>query len=153
MEKEEIKASAEELKKRREEMQQELKARLEEVKAKSKAANEAINEGKGRLELEVPIQAGETEITVLPYDFTALTGLDYTTAMDSDPSALQIYRITYRQALALFATAAAKQSGGRLDMQDIMQRIGATDALEGVQLATGFFNAATRAGRLRISKM
>lgn len=148
----EIKASAEELKKRREEMQQELKARLEEVKAKSKEANEAIAEGKGRLELETPIQAGDKEITALAYDFMTLTGLDYTNAMDSDPSAQQIYRITYRQALALFATAAAKQTEG-LDMQDIMQRIGATDALEGVQLATGFFSSATRAGRLRISKM
>ncbi len=152
MEKEESKASAEELKKKREEMQQELKARLEEVKAKSKEANEAMAEGKGRLELETPIQAGEKEVTELAYDFNALTGLDYTTAMDSDPSALQIYRITYRQALALFAIAAAKQTEG-LDMQDIVQRIGGTDALEGVQLATGFFSAATRAGRLRISKM
>lgn len=61
------------------------------------------------------------------------------------------YRITYRQALSLFAKAAAKQTD-RLDMQDIVSQIGVTDAVEGVQLATLFFNASTRAGRLRISK-
>ena len=40
----------------------------------------------------------------------------------------------------------------RLDMQDILSKIGVTDAVEATQLATLFFNASTRAGRLRISK-
>ena len=71
--------------------------------------------------------------------------------MDSDVNANSTYKITYRQALALFAKAAAKQTD-RLDMQDIISKIGVTDAVEGVQLATLFFNASTRAGRLRISK-
>ncbi|MBQ9407942.1 MAG: hypothetical protein IJU28_00930, partial [Clostridia bacterium] len=61
------------------------------------------------------------------------------------------HRITYRQALSLFAKAAAKQTEG-VDMEDIVSRIGVTDAVEGVQLATLFFTASTRAGRLRISK-
>lgn len=143
--------TAEENKKKREEIVAEFKRKTEEIRQKNKEANEVISEGKGRLQLETPIISGEEEITELVYDFTELTGLDYTDAMDSDINAQQIYKITYRQGLALFAKAAAKQSD-RLDMRDIIERIGATDALEGVQLATLFFTASTRAGRMRISK-
>lgn len=128
-----------------------MRRQAEEVREKSKEANEAMSQGKGRLRLETPIKSGDTEITELAYDFTAITGMEYTDAMDTDPNAQQIYRITYRQALALFAKAAAKQND-RLDMRDIISRIGATDAVEAVQLATLFFTASTRAGRLRISK-
>ena len=141
----------EDLKKKREEMQKQLQAQMEEVRAKSREANEALGEGKGRLRLETLILAGDEEVKELAYDFTVLTGMEYIDAMDTDPNAMQIYRITYRQALALFATAAAKQTD-RLDMKDITSRIGATDAVEAVQLATLFFTASTRAGRLRISK-
>ena len=124
---------------------------MEEVKARTKEAQEAMSQGKGRLRLEKPIQSGDEEITELVYDFTEMTGVEYTDAMDSDQNAVGTYRITYRQALALFAKAAAKQTE-RLDMQDILSKIGVTDAVEAVQLATLFFNASTRAGRLRISK-
>ena len=82
---------------------------------------------------------------------TYLTGMEYTDAMDSDPNAQQIYKITDRQALALFAKAAAKQTD-KVDMRDIIERMGMTDAVIAVQLATLFFSASTRAGRLRISK-
>lgn len=143
--------TGEELKKKREELQKQMRQQMEEVRARSREANEAIGEGKGRLRLETPILAGDEEITELIYDFTALTGMEYIDAMDTDPNAQQIYRITYRQALALFATAAAKNND-LLDMKDITSRIGATDAVEAVQLATLFFTASTRAGRLRISK-
>ena len=143
--------SAEENKKKREELVAEFKRKTEEIKQKNKEINEVISEGKGVLALETPIMAGEEEVTELEYDFTRLTGLDYTDAMDSDLNAQQIYRITYRQALALFAKAAAKETDS-LDMRDIIERIGATDALEGVQLATLFFTATTRAGRMRISR-
>ena len=128
--------------------------KMEETRQKAKAANEAMSEGKGRLTLETPIKSGDKDITELKYDFTALTGLEYTDALDSDanmnPNAIQ--SITHKQALALFAKAAAKQTSG-LDMQDIMTRIGATDAVKGVQLSKLFFVASTRAGFLRISKM
>ncbi len=135
----------------RAEMQKQLAARLEEVKARTKESQEAMSQGKGRLRLETPIESGDEEITELVYDFTEMTGVEYADAMDSDQNATGTYRITYRQALALFAKAAAKQTE-RLDMQDIISKIGATDAVEGVQLATLFFNASTRAGRLRITK-
>ena len=128
-----------------------LKERLQEYKIKSAEANEAIKEGKGRLRLETPITANDQEISELVYDFTDLTGMEYAAAMDSDPNAMQIFKITYRQGLALFATAAAKCTES-VDMRDIIERIGMTDAVEGVQLATLFFSASTRAGRLRISK-
>lgn len=135
----------------REELRKQFAARMEEVKARTKEAQEAMGQGKGRLRLEKPIQSGDEEITELIYDFTEMTGVEYTDAMDSDQNAVGNYRITYRQALALFAKAAAKQTE-RLDMQDILSKIGVTDAVEAVQLATLFFNASTRAGRLRISK-
>ena len=135
----------------RTEMQKQFAARMEEVRARAKESQEAMSQGKGRLRLETPIESGDESITELVYDFTEMTGVEYTDAMDSDQNATGNYRITYRQALALFAKAAAKQTE-RLDMQDIISKIGATDAVEGVQLATLFFNASTRAGRLRISK-
>ena len=129
-----------------------MRASMEEAKAKRKEATEAMSQGKGRFHLETPILAGDQEITDLAYDFTAVTGMEYTDAMDSDASAQQIYRITYRQALALFAIAAAKQTP-LVDRQDIISRIGVTDAVAAVQLATLFFSASTRAGQMRISKM
>lgn len=135
----------------RQELKKQFEARMEEVRARTKEAQEAMGQGKGRLRLEKPIQSGDEEITELVYDFTEMTGVEYTDAMDSDQNAVGNYRITYRQALALFAKAAAKQTE-RLDMQDILSKIGVTDAVEAVQLATLFFNASTRAGRLRISK-
>ena len=125
-----------------------VKERIAEYRERSKESLEAMKEGKGRLKLETPISMPDkTTIDELVYDFTALTGLEYTEAMDSDYNASQIFRITYRQGLALFAKAAAKQTPG-LDMRDITERIGITDAVEGVQLATSFFSASTRAGRL-----
>lgn len=141
----------EERKKKVEEIEKTLKEQIEVRKAKSKEATEAMAAGKGRLTLETPILAGDEEISELAYDFTELTGMEYTDAMDSDPNAQQIYRITYRQGLALFAKAAAKQTD-KVDMRDIIERMGMTDAVEAVQLATLFFSASTRAGRLRISK-
>lgn len=151
-------AQAEKMKQRREEIQakqDELKKQfleqMEEIKKRTKISNEAIKEGKGRLELEKPIFVRDKEIKELAYDFTVLTGMEYADAMDDDPQAQQAFRITYRQALSLFAKAAAKQTDD-VDQKDILEQIGMTDAVEGVQLATLFFNASTRAGRLRISK-
>lgn len=148
---ESVTLTPEERKKQAEELQERLRQQIEERRAKSKEANEAMIQGKGKLRLEKPILAGDEEVTELEYDFNELTGMEYADAMDSDPNAQQIYRITYRQGLALFAKAAAKQTS-KIDMRDVMERIGVTDAVEAVQLATLFFSASTRAGRLRISK-
>lgn len=141
--------TVEEKKKKAEELRKQLQEEAEKIKKRNIEADEIIKQGKGRLTLETPILSRDEEVKELQYDFTRLTGLEYTEAMDSDPTAQQIYRITYKQALSLFAKAAAKETDG-LDARDIMQRIGVTDAVEGVQLATIFFTASTRAGRMRI---
>ena len=131
--------------------QAELRRQIEELRVKIEESNRIIATGKGRLKLETPITMGDRTVDELCYDFTDMTGLEYTEAMDIDRSADMVYRITYRQALALFARSAAKHTDN-VDMRDIMENLGVTDALEGVQLATLFFNASTRAGRMRISK-
>ncbi|MDO4647632.1 MAG: hypothetical protein Q4B26_03195 [Eubacteriales bacterium] len=134
-----------------EDLREKMREEAELRKEKSKEANMAIASGAGRLQLEKPIISADKEITELIYDFNELTGMDMVNAMDSDSSSLNIYKITYKQSLALFAAAAARQTPS-VDSRDIIERIGGTDALEGVQLAVLFFNASTRAGRLRISK-
>ena len=133
------------------ELAKKLNANSEEVIKKRETAAKVIAEGKGVLELETPIKAGDEEIKSLPYDFTELTGLDYTEAMDSDMNSQQIFRITSRQALSLFAVAASKQVP-QLDRQDIVERIGMTDSVIATQLATLFFSASTRAGQFRLSR-
>ena len=140
--------AAEEQKKIREN----IKKALEEQRKRLQEANEALSQGKGRIRLETPIFAHDTEITELCYDFTVMKGIEYTDAMDSDPNANNAFFITKRQALALFAKAAAKQTEG-LDMQDIISNLGVTDSVEAVEIATLFFNASRRAGRMRISKL
>lgn len=138
------------------EMQAELKEKirreLEDQRKRLAEANEALGQGKGRMKLETPIRSRDEDITELCYDFTVLKGFEYTDAMDSDPNANNAFFITKRQALALFAKAAAKQTEG-LDMQDIISNIGVTDSVEAVEIATLFFNASRRAGRMRISKL
>lgn len=144
--------TAEERKQRAEELKRQIEEITARRKEKGKEANEAIAAGKGKFKLETPILAGDEEIKELLYDFTEITGLEYADAMDSDPNAQQIYKITYRQGLALFAAAAAKQTD-KVDTRDIISRMGATDAVKAVQLATLFFSASARAAHYRISKM
>ena len=118
---------------------------------KVQEALSAMAEGKGVFHLNTPIVSGDESIEDLPYDFTKLSGLEYTQAMDSDSRSTNMTKISHRQALALFATAAAKNVE-RLDMTDIIERIGASDAIEAIELATIFFAGSMRAGRMRISK-
>lgn len=148
---EEIIEATEETTEEKETAAEKFKAQMEEIRSRAQEANEALAEGKGKLHLEKPIALGDTTIEDIVYDFTELTGMEYIDAMDSDQYAQNVYKITGKQALALFAKAAAKQTPG-LDTRDIMENIGITDTVEAVQLATLFFNASTRAGRLRISK-
>lgn len=134
------------------ERREELRRQAEEELKQFKESMEAVREGKGKLRLEKPIQAGDREITELEYDFTALSGLDYTEAMDVGQNASQNpASISYRQGLSLFAKAAAMQNE-RLDMKDIVSRIGMTDAVAAVEAASSFFTGSVRAGLKRISK-
>ncbi len=141
-----------EAEKARQELREKIKQQWEEQKKQLEEASEALKQGKGRMRLETPIRAHDTEFTELQYDFTSLKGHEYTDAMDSDINGSGTFNITRRQALALFAKAAAKQIEG-VDMQDIIEQIGGTDAIEAVEIATLFFNASRRAGRMRISKL
>lgn len=115
------------------------------------ASKEAQKEGKGILELENPIISGDTKVSKLPYDFLSLTGTEYADAMDADPNANNSYKITRRQALNLFATAAAKEVP-ELDKIDILERISIVDSVIAIQVASVFFVASTNAGYLRITK-
>ena len=121
------------------------------IEKRTAEAQLAMLEGKGVLELLQPIRAAGQDVIKLVYDFTRLTGMEYAEAMDSDPQADQVFRITNRQALALFAAAAAKDTP-HVDKKDILERIGVADAMKGAQLATLFFVTSTRSGNLRISR-
>lgn len=105
---------------------------------------------KGALTLATPIKAGGENIEKLYYDFSRLTGLEYVAAMDSDNNT-NIYIITNKQALMLFAATAAKETKG-IDSVDIIERIGINDSVKAVQLAQLFFRASARVGNSRISK-
>lgn len=113
--------------------------------------NEVMRDGRGKLELKAPFTIGDDEITELEYDFNELSGLEYAEAMDSDPKGTTAFKVTYRQGLALFACAAAKQTEG-VDMKDILEKLGSEDGVEAVQLGTLFFSVSTREGQQRISK-
>lgn len=106
--------------------------------------------GTGTMQLYTPIQDGQNRITELKWDFLALTGREYAEAMDMDPNARAAFSMTSKQALCLFAEAAAKATGG-LDARDIRDRMGIMDAGKAIQLATVFFRYSSLAGDSRIS--
>ena len=128
-----------------------IKDGIANVRQRREEALDAMKTGKGILHLEKPILSDDIMVKELKYDFMALTGMEYADAMDSDSQTQQLFRITNRQALALFAAAAAKQTE-HVDQTDIMQRIGVTDAVEGTRLAVLFFQSSVRAGEMRIYK-
>ena len=98
---------------------------------------------KGTLELATPIRARSKDVTELRYDFTKLTGWEYVEAMDSDPTARNVFVVTKKQAMCLFAAAAAKVTPD-VDAKDIKERIGLADAQRAVQVATLFLNTSAR---------
>ena len=111
---------------------------------KAETVKKAIKElYKGTLKLSKPIRAASEDITELHYDFTTLTGWDYVDAMDSDTAAKNMFKITSKQALSLFAVAAAKKTDN-VDAKDIKERIGVVDAAKAVQLATVFLVTSTK---------
>lgn len=108
----------------------------------------------GKIELTTPIVDGEKEYKELYYDFNKLTGWELAAAMDDGArgrNSSQQSGTTDQQHLCVFAAAAAKATGG-LDKKDIRERIGAKDAIVGINLATLFFRYALLAGSMRMSK-
>lgn len=114
-------------------MNEEIKK--EETKNQNSMKLERIS--KGHLKLAQPIRAQSKDISELHYDFTKLTGWEYVEAMDSDLNARNIFKVTSKQALSLFAMAASKATP-EVDATDIKQRIGLADAQRAVQVATLF---------------
>lgn len=112
----------------------------------------AENVARGKFKLLTPIEDGEKKYEELVYDFTKLTGWELARAIDgsgdrnSNPGVLK-----NTQALALFAAAAAKCTGG-LDERDIKERLSATDAVAAIGVASIFFRGSLLAGNYRITK-
>lgn len=102
---------------------------------------------KGKLELATPIRIRDNDVTELHYDFSKLTGWEYAEAMDTDSAARNIFVTTRKQAISLFAAAAAKVTEDA-DAYDIKQQLGIVDAQRASVLATLFLNkAAQEAGK------
>lgn len=106
----------------------------------------------GVFKLAVPIMDGEQEYTELKYDFNALNGWELARAVDSGAGRnSNASSISDTQALALFAAAAAKSTGG-LDETDIRDRLSAMDAIAAISVTSIFFRGSLLAGSLRITK-
>lgn len=131
----------EENKNQNEQTQTEDQAKEQAAKQPAPVALDMIS--KGTLELALPIRARSKDITKLHYDFTKLTGWEYADAMDSDPSARNVFVVTKKQAICLFAAAAAKVTTD-VDAKDIKERIGLADAQRAVQVATLFLTTSAR---------
>ena len=103
----------------------------------------------GTLKLSQPFMSDGIKITELKYDFKAVTGIEFADAMDSDFSRKSdSFRITGKQALALFAVAVQKCEE-HCDKQDVLRGLSSEDSVAAIQAATLFFRAASQAGNLR----
>ena len=98
----------------------------------------------GELKLKKPIKGGGKELSVLKYDFSELTAWEYALALDSDNSAANSFRLTKKQAISLFAAAAAKKTE-EVDAKDIKEQMGVHDGVQAANIATVFYVAASRA--------
>lgn len=118
----------------------------------SAQAIEAVEKiSSGKFKLMTPIQDGDKTYEELTYDFNKLTGWEVAKAMNQGGTNGNASQLNEMQAIALFAAAAAKCTGG-LDATDIRQRLGAADAITAISLSTIFFRGTLLAGSLRITK-
>lgn len=99
---------------------------------------------RGTLKLKRPIRAQSEDLTELHYDFSKLTGWEYVEAMDEGGTTRNVFEVSQKQALCLFAAAAGKATNG-VDAVDIRTRIGMEDTLRAVQIAMVFIVASARA--------
>lgn len=114
---------------------------------KIKETARRVREGviSGTLALKQPIRSQSMDLTELRYDFSKLTGWEYVEAMDEGGATRNIFEISQKQALCLFAAAAGKATDG-VDAKDVRTRIGMEDTLRAVQIAMVFIVASARAG-------
>lgn len=116
---------------------------------------------RGILKLMTPIRAHGLDVKEIKFDFCSLTGMEMMDALDSVPMINNMFGITNKQAMALFAATAEKcapyvDDGGtrtRLyDAKDVKARLGSADSVKAMQLAKLFYNASSQAGNMNISK-
>ena len=121
---------------------------------------EALRElGRGKRELVFPIRAHSQDVTEIEFDFCALTCDEILDALDSVP-VYNVMTITNKQAVALFAEAAAKcapyageERGTRLyDAKDIRKGLKFADVTFAIQMAKLFYSASCQAGNSSSSK-
>lgn len=113
--------------------------------------NRGIDPEKGKLILAVPIRSRSEDVNELDYDFGAISTKEYIAAMDSDREARNPFRISYKQAINLFAAAVACATEG-IDATDIRERLSVKDAVYASQLASLFFAQQTQAAAIRSVK-
>ena len=129
------------------------KAAAPEKKAPFNPIEAAETVSKGKFTLRTPIRDGEKEYTYLKYDFNALSAWELAKAIDAGSSGRNdAFNMSDAQALALFAAAAAKCTEGGLDATDIRERMGASDGVAAIRVASIFFNGSSLAGSLRFTK-
>jgi len=133
-----------------EEKKEEIKNAATEEKKLTDPTEQVKRLASGELLLENPIKSGAQSYDKISYDFRKITGWDYADAMDSDSKNSNLFWITAKQALSLFAVAASKATPGMSSM-DVKEQIGMGDTMNAVRIATAFFIASTRAGNMRIS--
>lgn len=116
---------------------------------------------RGKLKLLHPFRAHGQDVKEVTFDFCDLTGTEMMDALDEVVTVNNMYGISNKQALALFAATAGKcapmvEDGSTLtrlfDAKDVKARLGAADSVKAIQLAKLFYQASGQAGNSNISK-
>lgn len=140
---------------------EEKKADSEEKKVITSPAEQLRELCRGKLKLMYPMRAHGEDVNEIKFDFCSLTGTEMMDALDSVPSINNMFGISNKQALMLFAATAEKCApmidvGGKMtrqyDAKDVTARLSATDSVKALQLAKLFYNASSQAGNKNISK-
>ncbi|MBR3740565.1 MAG: hypothetical protein IKN04_08905 [Clostridia bacterium] len=114
----------------------------------------------GTLKLMTPIRAHSEDVKEIKFDFCGLKGIEVMDALDSVMAVNNMFGISNKQAMALFAATAEKcapmvEDGGKTtrlyDAKDIKSRLAGADAIKAMQLAKLFYNASSQAGNSNIS--
>ena len=101
--------------------------------------------------MSTPIHADDRDVKELEYDFLALSSFEYAECMDRDTGTRNnTFNMTNKQALNLFAAAAARKTKG-VDAADVRRGLSVADAVKAVQIATTFFVACSQEGNKRIT--
>lgn len=110
----------------------------------------------GRLELAVPIFINGKETKSLAYNFKKVTGLEYIDALDGDNASRKgAFNLSAQQAVNLFLAGVIHATEGvnGSDLPDIRKQMDIEDTQKAIQVAVSFFNASSRCGAERISKL